>query len=446
VRRLLAGVASLWLVGCQGADPSVDSDSEAGADPVTWADDLGPLVADRCGGCHAPGGIAVDFSEASAAAAWAEAMVDAVGAGRMPPWAAADQDGCGAPHPLVGDPRLTDEEIALFSAWIEGGRQAGAGAVVWPLPEGRIDADAVLVPAVDFPLQPGLDRVVCTSVEAPAAEDRWLLRAQVVPGDRAVTHHVVLMLDTQGLSQAEPGWFDCFGGVGRSSPVLFWAPGTGPLELPAGSAMRVPAGVGLMVQVHYHTASSPTESALPEVRLDWAASAPEWEAELRLLGNARSAAEGLFPGEDDLGEPEFRIPAGAHRHVEHMQVEVGGPEGVDQRVWSMGHHMHRFGMAMSSAQVVGEERACLLATPDWDFDWRRLYTYDATVAALPVLRHDDRIELRCVYANHLGHPGARQTLTEAGLARPIDVGLGAAALDEMCATLVGVLYPRDQNR
>lgn len=431
MRGRVACVAAL-LLGCGGESAP------------TWHGEVGALVATRCGSCHVAGGIGVDFSDGARAAGWAAAMVAATEAGTMPPWSADDAEGCALPHPLVDDARLRDDELALLARWAEAGAPLGVGGpVAWPEAIEAIEADEVLVPTTPFPLGPGVDRVVCAEVGQAASQERWLRRAQVVPGDPAVTHHVVLMLDTQGLADPDGGWVDCFGGVGRSSPVLFWAPGTGPLELPDGAALRVPAGTSLLVQVHYFTGASEVAQAQPEVRVQWAEAAPALEAELRLVGNARDAEEGLLAAQDE-GEARFLVPAGVVEHAERMRVPVGGPEGVDQTLWAVGHHMHRFGVSMSSAWWTRDQRRCLLSTPVWDYDWHRLYRYDVPLSAAPVLRSEDLIELRCVYSNHLGHEGTRQVLAAEGLQAPVDVGPGVGGLDEMCTALLGVVFERGE--
>ncbi|HMV69608.1 MAG TPA: hypothetical protein PKA64_22390, partial [Myxococcota bacterium] len=199
------------------------------------------------------------------------------------------------------------------------------------------------------------------------------------------------------------------------------------------AGIRVGAGESLIVQVHWSAGAGAVEP--PEVRLQWADEPPAREARLLLLGNASDATEGLLPDPADVGEPEFRIPAGSPEHAEVMVVPVarGGPPA---RLFAVGHHMHRFGWRMTSRVVGGP---CLLDTPDWRYEWHTLYHVDAPEPAWLEVRPDDRVELRCVYRNTLDHPGAAATYQAAGVDQPVDVGLGAGSLDEMCNLLLGVV-------
>jgi hypothetical protein len=81
---------------------------------------------------------------------------------------------------------------------------------------------------------------------------------------------------------------------------------------------------------------------------------------------------------------------------------------------------------------------CLLQTPDWDFDWQRVYYYDAPLASSPVIRPGDVLRLRCTYDNSMENEAVRRALDEQGLDAPVRVKLGEETLDEMCLGAFGV--------
>lgn len=88
----------------------------------------------------------------------------------------------------------------------------------------------------------------------------------------------------------------------------------------------------------------------------------------------------------------------------------------------------------------GPSKECLVETPAWDFNWQRIYVYDAPVEKLPVIRAGDKIRLRCQYDNSLDNPFVAEALKEQGKSAPADVVLGEETLDEMCLALVQILY------
>jgi hypothetical protein len=401
----------------------------------TWHADVAPLLAARCGGCHAEGGIGLPLQRYADAARLATAIADAVASRRMPPWLARSSDGCAPPWGFVDDPSLTDAQIALLQRWADLGAPEGDPATAAPLhvapAPAPLDADELLTPEEGFVVPPVGDALMCASLGPPAAEDRWLLAAELAPVDPA-SHHGNVLVQPAGWA-APPGWWACGGEAGRARPLVFWAPGTAPLRAPAGAAIPVREGESLIVQMHWSAGAG--EVAPPQIRLDWSPAPPERVAELHLLGNARSADQGLQPDPADRGAAEFRVPAGAPEHTETMRLPLGG-SAPSYRLFAVGH-----------------PHAPLRLADDHPAPRRRLLARHARLAlrlAHPVPARprrsrvargpaDDELELRCTYRNTMDHPGAAATYQAAGLVEPVDVELGAGALDEMCNLLVGVV-------
>jgi len=83
---------------------------------------------------------------------------------------------------------------------------------------------------------------------------------------------------------------------------------------------------------------------------------------------------------------------------------------------------------------------CLVQTPDWNFEWQRMYSYDAPIEQLPFVGAGDKVTMRCTYNNSLGNPWVAEALQTEGLTEPHDVVLGDETLDEMCLWAVVYLY------
>jgi hypothetical protein len=257
---------------------------------------------------------------------------------------------------------------------------------------------------------------------------------QVLPGNRAIVHHVLIYVDegaesaawTDGVSR------DCGGGAGVGAATLVggWVPGSLPIELPGGVGLTLPAGARVVFNMHYHAGDDSEQlDDATALALRWSTTMPQYIGRFELIG---------APGAGDLDEPPFSIPAGATDHVESLQYvvpELGVPE---VRVFSIANHMHKIGVDMRTAIARGSDETCLLQTPRWDFNWQRLYGYDADIGAMPEVLPGDVVHVRCTYDNSLGNPAVVDALAEQGLDTPQTVALGEGSLDEMCLAGVGV--------
>jgi hypothetical protein len=449
------GLAALFGCSASEADSSGPSDTSATPGTPTWYADVAPIVGASCQGCHTAGGIApfaLDTPEEGAL--WAEAMVAAVESGRMPPWSAAATDACTPRFGWKDDLRLSDTQRATLRAWADAGAPAGDPATAAPLPQRaatELDrVDARIAPEVGYATSGDADEYICYSIDPGFTETKWLTGFQIEPGLPAAVHHVLVFADPDGVTASlanEDGYYPCFGGVGGgvSELVGAWAPGMTPLEMPPGIAEELPAGSRLVMQVHYHpngTTQPPDRTAMA---VRFADAPPDRLTQLRLIGNFGESPN-LLPGPNDPSGVAFLIPANVAGHTEEMRYKYRGSDDVP--LWIVGTHMHYIGRGMrimvEHAAPSGDEPAteCLIETPTWDFNWQRLYAYDAPLDAVPRLHRNDVLQLSCTYDNTTDNPGVRQALADAGLAAPVDVRLGEATLDEMCLGVFGVVVDR----
>jgi hypothetical protein len=448
---VLASVAV--LVGCTSAPP-------ADSGP-TWYKDVAPLVSTHCAGCHKPGGIGpFSLTDYTSARAHAAAMVGQVVAGRMPPWHAVETSDCKPRMGWKDDPRLTEAQKALLSEWARAGAPAGdAGhAAALPTPpalELKEPTQRVSMSAA-YLVQGARDVFRCFPLSYEFTEDTWLTGLQVVPGNGKVVHHVLVWLDDkkQAAALAGPdGSYQCFGAPGFDSKLLgAWAPGAMPSETSPDSAMHVPKGSRIVINVHYHPDGQP-ETDLSALDLRFSTRRPLYESRLVLIGNATTAAEGLLPGPDDpQGGVAFTIPPDKREHTEDMQFKVPADAVIIPiRLASVATHMHYVGTDMrisvdrtrrSVGTVPGEpSEECLLETPHWDFHWQRGYSYDAPVEKLPTIGGGDVLKLHCRYDNSMQNPFVASALAEQGLTEPRAVNLGEQTLDEMCLGAFALVFP-----
>jgi hypothetical protein len=458
-----AGEASTDAASTGAASTAEPTTGEAstGDDPgpaamVTWHQDVAPVIVSKCGGCHVDGGIApFSLQSYDEAQPFAAALLDAVERKSMPPFLAETTDICAPLHDFKDDPRLTDDELELLRAWVDQEAPAGDAATARPIPMPQDltlkDTDISLKIPSAVTITGKDDQYLCFSVETGFTEDTWLDGLQINAGNPEIVHHVLAYVDEKGESADKVGPngepYPCFGGPGINTSGLIgvWAPGSVPFVPPKDVAMRVVAGSRIVLSVHYHPTGEEQRDDSTSIDLSLAPGLPTYVGMLALLGNEGGAGGGLQPGPNDPnGVPQFLIPAGVENHTEEMLINLSGSDIPELRVFGVATHMHYVGTDM----VIGVQHKnpgpdevaaeCLLQTPRWDFQWQRLYSYDADLDKVPRVRPGDSVYLKCTYNNSMSNPFVVKALSEQGLPAPKDVVLGEETLDEMCLGVFGV--------
>lgn len=453
---MLAGLANF---GCGGQSGSSATGTEQ--DPASWNGGIAPIVAKKCVGCHQAGGIAPMSLESYAAAKpYASLMLSMVLSGQMPPWSARTTDECTPPYPFKDDPTLTPDELNLLQQWVANGAPEGAPSTTpLPAPADRTLAnpDLHLTIPTSVDVDGGTDKLLCFTLDPQIDEDKWINGVQVNPGNSEIVHHVLLFSDPDGQSvglAADQGYYDCFGGPMLDNFALLgaWAPGGVPTVTPPDVALQLPGGSRMVMQVHYHPhdgVHSGTDSST-SVDVRFAPGAPRLVGKLQLLGNlseqdmkiAGGVGYGLMPGPDDPpgGPAEFSIPPNVSNHTETQRILIPAEKGVkDYLVWGIATHMHYVGTDMKIDLLHPDGSSqCMLQTPNWDFNWQRVYYYDTPLASAPVANFGDVIQMRCTYDNTMDNPQVVTALGQQGLTAPRTVTLGETSLDEMCLGAFGV--------
>jgi hypothetical protein len=87
---------------------------------ITWNREISRIFFDRCAACHNDKGMAFSMMTYAEARPWAVAIKEEVLSRRMPPWGAVKGFG-----EFRNDQGLTQEQIELITAWVEGGVPEG---------------------------------------------------------------------------------------------------------------------------------------------------------------------------------------------------------------------------------------------------------------------------------------------------------------------------------
>jgi len=315
----------------------------AAAAPSFYKDVL-PLFQAHCQSCHRAGEAApMALTDYATARPWAKAIQQAVVERAMPPWFA---------DPHVGkfsnDARLADSEIATISEWVNAGAPEGDSKdapqpVAW-VPGWKIGAPEIVIEMpheVEVPVSGTLGYKYVT-VPTNFKEDTWVRLAEVRPGDRAHTHHIVVSVKEPG--SQEQGEF-----------LAGYGPGSVPEMLGAGQAKLIKAGSELVFQLHYTTDGKPGRDR-SRVGLILAHEKPRERVMELAAANVRFAVP--------AGDPDYRVEARVTLYEDATLV-------------SLLPHMHLRGKSFEFRVAYPDGRKeTLLTVPRYSYDWQLSYYLD----------------------------------------------------------------------
>ena len=435
------------IVACDSGSNKVDDSTDALAQ-ATWYQDVGPILLDKCGACHKDGGIGgFSMERYEDAVPWADAILDAIDTGRMPPWAARVTESCDPPVWFKDDPRPNDDDIALVRAWIENDTAEGEPLTLEvPAGPGLTDVQTKVTLQAPFEVSGDRDIYQCFRVEVPHDQDVWITGLEVIAGNDLVVHHALVWNDPENQSLAlvdEDGNYPCSGEpeVWPTDLIGGWTPGAPPIESPENTGTLFKAGASLVVNMHYHPTGNTTELDQTSFKLRWTTEKPAQYTTFYLVDIPFGAE--VQPGPNDTDGAEFLIPAGLEEHKETVVLDTYDYLPFDVPIFGVMPHMHYRGVDM---QVFLEhdsdpEDTCLVHTPDYRFDFQQIYSYDGEISDMPVLKTGGRVRVECVYNNSESNPFMDEALAATGDTSPIDVRWGEETGDEMCMAIVGMVLP-----
>ncbi len=331
---------------------------------VTFARDIAPLLQGHCQDCHRPGqSTPMSLLTYAETRPWAKSIQQKVAAREMPPFHAAGKIGR-----YVGDPRLTDAEIASVSRWVESGAPEGDPADL-PPPRSWNDAEwtggepdlVVTMPRYDI-RSDGIDDNVDLYSDYVFPEDLWLRAVEVRPANRSALHHANVFLTFEDETIPPERYSREMKADLIDRPLLVqWLPGRSFETMPHGEAIVARAGRHIMVNSHY---APSTESQWDEMQIGL----------YFMNGTIDTVSEHIainafgFPRPIEPGETEYRL---------HFRREFD----ADVTVTAFHFHMHYRG---SSARVTFRRpdgvAVAGIDVPRYDFNWQRKYTLSEPIS------------------------------------------------------------------
>jgi mono/diheme cytochrome c family protein len=325
----------------------------AGAVPpeeVTFTKHVARILQENCQECHRPEGIApLALTTYTQAKNWAPMIREVVSTRRMPPWHA---------DPAIGhfknDRRLTDEEIATLTAWMDNGFKRGNPEDMPPPLQydhdwriGTPDVVLEMPEEVEIPAT-GVVPYMHITIPTNFTEDKWVKKMDLRAGNPKVVHHILVYARDPEFKQSAANEFLRLG----KGFLIGFAPGTVPVDLPDGYAIKVPKGSDLIFQMHY------TPTGKPE--------------------RDRSKIGFVFDDQPPVHEMltattvnfEFVIPPHANNH--EVTADVTFPQSAV--IYGLTPHMHYRGKSFEYiAKYPDGREETLLRVPKFDFNWQTTY-------------------------------------------------------------------------
>lgn len=399
----------------------------------TFSTEIAPILYQHCISCHRDGGMstAAPLDSYAGAQQMAAAIKREVRARTMPPWPADSAHSA----PFSNDARLTQNEIDLLSAWVDGGAPLGLASAVpppphftpgWQSPDGRPPDSVVSLPLFSVKAR-GEIPYIQLRVKVPMASDRWIAAMQVLPGNGTLVHHMGIAeveltggVKAQDLEQLEsvaksmglPG--EAFiktkpAVVDAEDPSSYdmlatYTPGTTLESYGEGNAKLLRGGKDLYINfnIHYTTTGKP-ETDLSRLGF-WFQKQPPKHQLFRIPSPGKTIiANGTLLLTDDPGSKaegtDVAIPPIPPFAGNYELIGVTAyPRPVT--FFSFQPHSHMRGKDFRYAIVYPDGREeTVLSVPNYDFHWQLTYTL-ATPLRLPA---GSKLVVTAHYDNSLGN-------------------------------------------
>ena len=382
MRVVMLAAAALLLGPTTASTPQA-----AAAAPPTFNEDIAPILHSQCATCHRPGEVAPFSLLTYEDAAKRAQLIAAVTSARvMPPWKAEEGHGT-----FVGERRLSKAQIDTIREWATAGAPEGDPskrpappkfAEGWQV--GEPDQIVTMSDPYTVPAD-GPDQFRCFVLPLNNDQDLNVSGFEFRPGNRRVVHHAIIFVDTSGTArrlqtQAKGSGYRCVGGPGfpASGAIGGWAPGADPRREEPETALPVPRGADLVVQIHYH----PTGKV---------------EQDRSTLGLHYSAAPTKGRAGMILVNRRIYIKPGDSHYVVKASATV--PQDVD--LVGITPHAHYLATDMKvSAHLPDGTTKPLIWIPDWDFNWQGQYRYASPVH----LPKGTRVDMEYVFDNSANNP------------------------------------------
>ena len=327
---------------------------------VNYSEHISPIIYNNCTECHRVGASGpmpfTNYNEVASLGMMIEYVTES---GYMPPWHA-DTDYSS----FLGERGLTDLEKQLISDWVDGGMIQGDPSLEAQMPE-FVEGSAIGTPDLVLTMEEeyliegnNQDDYRVFVFETNFTEDQYLKSIEIIPGNLAAVHHVLVNIDTSGacseLDASTPEYgYECESGfcVGEIPQLSAgYAPGMLPPLWNNDIGLVLPAGADIAIQIHY-APSSIDEYDQSSVNLFFKDESVEREVQV-----------------ETIVDVSLQIPANqVYTHYQSYQIPF------DMSLISILPHMHLIGKSWLVYAENNGDTIPIISIPDWDFNWQNFY-------------------------------------------------------------------------
>ncbi|NKB33004.1 MAG: redoxin domain-containing protein [Pseudomonadales bacterium] len=319
-------------------------------DSLSYANDIAPILEQRCVTCHQEGGIApFAMNNHQMIQGWSPMIRETLITKRMPP-GQIDNEYVDSFH---GVNHITIEETQKLVSWIDNGSvnndssdplvdlQLQPAKWLNGEPDIIIQIPAQLIPAT------GVQDYRNLTVPLDLEEDIWVKAVEFEAGDPTVLHHIIAF-------SYGPNGINEFEILNQGIGLGAYAPGNELNLYPEGAGYPLKAGSGLLLQMHYTTSGKEATDASEIGLYLW-----DEEPERVILGG--SAAD------MDINIPPFD---GNHEMVATKKFRT------DSYLTMLGPHMHYRGFDANFKLKYPDGRVEeVLNVPNYQFNWQKTYDF-----------------------------------------------------------------------
>lgn len=317
---------------------------------VTYTKDVASILQKRCQVCHRPEQNApFSLLTYEDAVKHASMIREVTSQRRMPPWHADARFG----H-FSNDRRLSNDELATLSSWAENGMPKGDDKdmpkpIDWPTGWTHGKPDLVLQMPVEYEVKAdGVLPYQNWIIDPDFKEDRWVKVAEARPGTPAVVHHIVAYIQRGNSNNP-------IGADGSLAILVGWAPGDLGLVCAKDTALRLPKGCKLRLEMHY-TPIGKVMKDRSSIGITFAKEPPKYEMFINEFANMTFDIPPNHP--NYRSEATFRLRA-------------------DARILGFAPHMHWRGKDYFYEVIYPDgKKQTLLSVPRWDFNWQNVYRFE----------------------------------------------------------------------
>ncbi|MFT7015094.1 MAG: peroxiredoxin [Pseudohongiellaceae bacterium] len=322
----------------------------AHSDSLSYANDIAPILEERCVTCHQEGGIApFAMSSLQMVQGWSPMIRETLITKRMPP-GQIDAEFVDSFHDIY---HITTEETQQLVHWIDGGSKSSddrdplTEIVYTPVKWLNGEPDIIIdIPEQQIPAT-GVQDYRNVMIPLELDKDIWVKAVEFEAGDTTVLHHIIAFsYGPDGVNE-----FEILNqGIGLGA----YAPGNELNLYPEGAGYPLKAGGGLMLQMHYTTSGKEAIDASQIGIYVW-----DEKPERQILGGSAADLDILIPPN-----------AGNHEMVASKKFRK------DSYLTMVGPHMHYRGSDANFKLVYPDGREEeILNVPNYQFNWQKTYDF-----------------------------------------------------------------------